>query len=192
MQAQNVENAGRFGNFFWKAIAAGRLAGRPSERDAYMGTEGCSASAGAFQGVRFHWPHTIRVYFVLSPKFLGTCYWCAIKIFVLFFAISAGRRKSQKTKPGPAPTGSASANCVQAQNVENTKRFGIFFESLSLCGWWVVVVGPGERDAYMGAEGCSASASANCVHAQNVENTMRFGILFASLLCVTCGPAVCG
>ena len=77
---------------------------RIGERYAYMGAEGCSASARAFQGVRFHWPHTIRVYFVLSPKFLGTCYWCAIKIFVLFFAVSAGRRKRQKTKPGPAPT----------------------------------------------------------------------------------------
>ena len=85
----------------------------PGERDAYMGAEGCSASARAFQGVRFHWPHTIRVYFVLSPKFLGTCYWCAIKIFVLFFAISAGRRKSQKTKPGSAPTGLASAIVVR-------------------------------------------------------------------------------
>ena len=106
----------------WWVVVVG-----PGERDAYMGAEGCSASARAFQGVRFHWPHTIRVYFVLSPKFLGTCYWCAIKIFVLFFAISAGRRKSQKTKPGSAPTGSASANCVHAQNVENTKRFGIFF-----------------------------------------------------------------
>ena len=46
-------------------------------------------------------------YFVLSPKFLGTCYWCAIKIFVLFFAISASRRKSQKPKPCPASTSSA-------------------------------------------------------------------------------------
>ena len=90
-----------------------RPAGRPGERDAYMGAEGCSASARAFQGVRFHWPHTIRVYFVLSPKFLGTCYWCAIKIFVLFFAVSAGRRKRQKTKPGPAPTGPASAIVVR-------------------------------------------------------------------------------
>ena len=105
VQAQNVENTKRFGIFVeslslcgWWVVVVG-----PGERDAYMGAEGCSASARAFQGVRFHWPHTIRVYFVLSPKFLGTCYWCAIKIFVLFFAISAGRRKSQKTKLGPAP-----------------------------------------------------------------------------------------
>ena len=42
---------------------------RIGERYAYMGAEGCSASARALQGVRFHWPHTISVYFVLSPKF---------------------------------------------------------------------------------------------------------------------------
>ena len=34
----------------------------------------------------------------------------------------------------------------------------------------------GERDANMEAEGCSASA--NYVHAQNVENTKRFGSFF--------------
>ena len=68
------------------------------------------------EGVACGWQlwNNIRVYFVLSPAGAGlTYYWCAIKIFVLFFAISAGRRKSQKTKPGSAPTGLASAIVVR-------------------------------------------------------------------------------
>ena len=32
----------------------------------------------------------------------------------------------------------------------------------------------------------TGSASANCVQAQNVENTKRFGIFFESLVCVAC------
>ena len=135
-----------------------------------MGAEGCSASATPIWGPKADRQALRRSrgldslaplcyeYFVLSPKFLGTCYWCAIKIFVLFFAISAGRRKSQKTKPGPAPTGSASANCMQAQNVENTRRFGFFFFFES--NYCRPAGRPGERDAYMGAEGCAASARA--------------------------------
>ena len=69
------------------------------------------------------------VYFVLRVSQVDRCYWCAIKIFVLFFAISAGRRKSQKTKPGPAPL-----------NVQGCRRLGKRYANMGAEGQ------PGKRD----------------------------------------------